>query len=280
MKNIFYILFVINILFTQTEYQILSLPHNAFRLSTNNGSHNLNSIYSERFNYDSTYSFSSITYPENITLYNSHIKNVSLSILDYGQFENKIDDIVLNIFHAYEISLIYNKHKNINELTKYGLSIGGVYSSIHNYHSAGIFSTMALKRKIKNAEIGVSIENAGLVLKPYTDYKMNLPLQYRLSLLYFINQIQASYDIIYSKYQNELQHIINLSLPVSNNISLILGNTSNSNTLSIENYDFNFLSGLSCGLNLNLNKINLDIGIKNLGPAGLVFGLTLNFLSI
>ena len=186
----------------------------------------------------------------------------------------------MNTFYAYEISLIYNKHKIINESIKYGLSIGGIYSSIHNYHSAGIFSTIALKQKLKNAEIGLSIENVGLVLKPYTDYKMNLPLQYRLSLLYFINQIQTSYDIIYSKYQNELQHIVNISLPVSSNISLILGNTSNSNTLSIENYDFNFLSGISCGLNLNLNKINLDIGMKNLGPAGLVFGLTLNFLSI
>ena len=75
MKNNFIVLIVINLIFCQAEFQILTVPKNILQLSSNGGSNFLikNNSYNNSNFFKSSknlYSFNLIHYPSNIMLYN------------------------------------------------------------------------------------------------------------------------------------------------------------------------------------------------------------------
>ena len=106
------ILFLSSYLYTQAEYQILTSSKNIFQLSANGASLAINN----EKNYmnpaslkiqENKYGFGIINYPADIKLYNFNLKNYSLSLLNFGQLKDQIDDTVNKTFSAQEILLKY-----------------------------------------------------------------------------------------------------------------------------------------------------------------------------
>ena len=75
------------------------------------------------------YNFDFINFPSNINYANLKYRNYSLSILDYGNLEDQIDNNTINTFNAYELKLDYHFKKYLSKiLFKY--YIGIVYIQI------------------------------------------------------------------------------------------------------------------------------------------------------
>ena len=97
--NILIILFNMTLLYGQAEYQIATIPNNAFLLSTHNGFTSVDE--------NSQYVISYAQYPSKINLLDVNYKKINISILDYGLFKDQIDQTINNQFYSYESFVKY-----------------------------------------------------------------------------------------------------------------------------------------------------------------------------
>lgn len=275
---------LISFLFTQSEYQILTAPKNIFQLSSNNGLSSKidldNYINPSSLDINKNISgFSLIQYPADISMYHLSIKNYTLSILDYGVLKDQIHNTINNEFSAQEILLQYYYNYNIRNL-RFGLSLGGFYSNIDTYNSFGLISSLGLNAhyKVIDSYIGLSIENLGYVLKSYTTHNTKIPLQYRFSYIKNLSSSLISYDIVLSKSDNNIKHILCFQFNINNKIKFKISNSNYLKEMIVENNDFNFSSGIGLGINTQLKSIIFDVGLMNLGIAGWGYGMSINFI--
>lgn len=283
-KNKIILFLLINILFSQAEYQILTIPKNTFQLSANGGLAAIVNTYNymnpSTLNIQNNHiGFSLIRYPADINIYNFNLRNYSLSILDYGSLQDKLHDVVNKTFSAQEVMFQYFYNYDVRNL-KLGISAGAFYSHIHHYNSFGISSSIGISayyKKIKSS-IGLSIENLGYVLKSFTTYNNPIPLVYRFSFHKRLSSFLIGYDAKYLKESDDIQHILCLEFMASEKINFRISNSSYLADLLVDENDYNFLSGLGMGINIKLKGIALDIGFMNLGIAGAAYGMSLSFL--
>ena len=275
---------LISFLFTQSEYQILTAPKNIFQLSSNNGLSSKidldNYVNPSSLDINKNISgFSLIQYPADISMYHLSIKNYTLSILDYGILKDQIHNTINNEFSAQEILLQYYYNYNIRNL-RFGLSLGGFYSNIDTYNSFGLISSLGLNAhyKVIDSYIGLSIENLGYVLKSYTTHNTKIPLQYRFSYIKNLSSSLISYDIVLSKSDNNIKHILCFQFNINNKIKFKISNSNYLKEMIVENNDFNFSSGIGLGINTQLKSIIFDVGLMNLGIAGWGYGMSINFI--
>ena len=271
MKIRIIILIFFSFLFSQAEYQILTTPKNIFELSTHKSSSYLHN--------NANYSFSLIQYPADIKMYNFRIKNYSISVLDYGIFEDRLYDILYKTFTAQEILIEHFYNHEIENL-KFKIITGLYYSRIYDYSALGINNSLSINfilNKI-NSSLELSIENIGYMLKQYTAYNTKVPLKYRFMFNKNFDFFIMGYNFLYSKNNQDYQHILYLELLLSDKVKLRLSNTDYLKDLFIEDNDYNFLSGLGMGLSLNIKPISIDIGYMNLGISGAAYGVSLHFI--
>ena len=102
-KNILLLFCFFSLVLSQAEFQICTIPTNAFMLSSHNGFSALSSKVD-----DQKYSFDLIVFPDNINYANMTYKKVSIAVLDYGTLVNQIDNQIFNEFHAYELNISYS----------------------------------------------------------------------------------------------------------------------------------------------------------------------------
>ena len=282
-KILIKIILLSSLIIGQAEYQILTLPKNLFQLSTSGGLSaipNQNNYFnpSAYKNKEYNYGFSLIQFPSDIMMLNVSTNKLSLSILDYGEFIDQEYETIYKKFTSNEVLLQYFYSYSIKNVNV-GISIGGFNSKIYKYNSYGLAVSLGINsyyKKIKTY-LGLSIENLGHVYKPYISYATQMPIKYRLSINHNINFLLLGYDVLYSKNSDQFQYLLCLKFKISKKINLILSNSNYSSDLNIEQNQFSVLSGVSSGLNINLNSLSLDLGFKNLGIAGFVYGMSFNF---
>ena len=275
---------IISFLFSQSEYQILIVPKNIFQLSSNSGLSSKIDLgnYTNPSSLDireNTVGFSLIQYPADISMYHLSIKNYTLSILDYGVLRDQIHNTINNEFSAQEILLQYYYNYNIRNL-RFGLSFGGFYSNIDTYNSFGVTSNLGLNAyyKVIDSYIGLSIENLGYILKSYTAYDTKIPLQYRFSYIKNLSSSLISYDIVLSKNDTHIKHILCFQFNINDKIKFKISNSNYLKEMIIDDNDFNFVSGIGLGINTQLKSIIFDVGLMNLGIAGWGYGMSINFI--
>ena len=258
-------------LLSQAEYQVLTTPKNIFELSTNRSS--------PYFNNNTNYAFSLIQYPADIKMYNFKIKNYSISVLDYGIFEDRLYDVLYKTFSAQEMLIEYAYNHHIRNL-QFKLLTGLYYSHIYNYSALGINNSFSLNISLIkiNSLLELSVENIGYMLKHYTAYNMAAPLKYRFAFNKNFDSFTLGYNLLYSKNNHEYQHILYLELLISDKVKLRLSNTDYLRDLFVEDNDYNFLSGLGMGISLDLEPVSIDIGYMNLGISGVAYGVSLYFM--
>ena len=274
-KQIIIFFYIISFIFAQAEYQILTIPGNAMELSLHNGFSALKNF--EKINENSV---SFLHYPSHIKSLNYSNKHYDFSLLDYGRLEDKIDNQLINHFKAYECLIKYNLHEKINDSFRMNFSIGGMLSKIGEYSSHVLISDFNIKTKIVNTHVLLSINNLGLILKSYTNHTIKLPVFSQLSLIKKLknNSIHFGYDNIYNFNTDQVKHIISSQIGINSNLTLRLSNSSYRKKLLIDNYNTDFYYGMAIGLTIKKNqRSSFDIGICNLGTAGYVYGITINY---
>ena len=132
--------------------------------------------------------------------------------------------------------------------------------------------------KAIDSYIGLSIENLGYVLKSYTAHNTRIPLQYRFSYIKNLSSSLISYDIVLSKNDNNIKHILCFQFNINDKIKLKISNSNYLKEMIVENNDFNFSSGLGLGINTRLKSIIFDVGLMNLGIAGWGYDMSINFI--
>jgi len=196
--------------------------------------------------------------------------------LNYGLLEDSIDNNVINSFNSYEYLIEY-KLENLNEY--FFSSIGFVYSQIENYKSDAILFNIKKEFKIKKINASFSLDNFGIILNSYTSIKQNSPykIQFSLNDILLEKEFNFGYNLVYNNYLRSPIHIISLSKNFNNFFKFRISNSTNYKKLKIYNDYKDYLYGFSIGFTLytNTNKA-IDIGFLNLGPAGYVYGITLN----
>ena len=148
------------------------------------------------------------------------------------------------------------------------------------YNSFGLISGLGLNAHYKalDSYIGLSIENLGYVLKSYTAHNTRIPLQYRFSYIKNLSSSLISYDIVLSKNDNNIKHILCFQFNINDKIKLKISNSNYLKEMIVENNDFNFSSGLGLGINTRLKSIIFDVGLMNLGIAGWGYDMSINFI--
>ena len=196
--------------------------------------------------------------------------------MNYGLLEDSIDNNVINSFNSYEYLIEY-KLENLNEY--FFSSIGFVYSQIENYKSDAILFNIKKEFKIKKINASFSLDNCGIILNSYTSIKQNSPykIQFSLNDIILEKEFNFGYNLVYNNYLRSPIHIISLSKNFNNFFKFRISNSTNYKKLKIYNDYKDYLYGFSIGFTLytNTNKA-IDIGFLNLGPAGYVYGITLN----
>ena len=283
-KFIVFLVLILNFLIGQAEYQILTTPQSIFQLSTNGASLAINNLG----NYtnpaalniaDSKYGFSLINYPDNIKMYNVSYKNFHLSVLDYGQLIDGIDDTINKTFTAQEILFQYYYKYEIRNL-KFGISSGLLNSKIYTENSTGGIISLGMNAYYEkiNSSIGLSVENLGYVFKSYTAYNLSFPIEYRFSFNHQRKSFIIGYDLLYTKEIKEFKHILCLEFHINKRIKLRASNSSYLSDLLIDSNDYNFISGLGMGMEVRLESINFNIGFMNLGSGGAAYGISIDYL--
>ena len=279
-KFLFIVLFY-SIAWSQSEYQILNLPENLFQLSSNNGFSSLTNYHSTsnpaalKTNKNQSYNF--INYPAGIKFFNFRINNVSISILNYGDFEDKVDDIVNKRFDANELLAKYYYNKKLSNNFRIGFSLGAYYSQIYQYDAYGIMTSIGFNKIFQkiNLSLGFSIENLGSILKNYTNTEVSLPSNYSFNLCYKFKNISLGYKFIDYLNDNYNEHVLSGQFKINQTVFLQIATSSNRKNLVIDN-NYKYLYGMSCGIGFNINNFEINLGIKNLGISGSAFGISIN----
>ena len=275
------IIILFNILLCKVNFQSLNLPKNSYNLSSHGSSIkfacNISDI-ANNYNYSTTL----LKYPDNIYLYNISIKNkYHITILDYGTFEDKINNNVLHSFQSYELLGMSFYSKSINEKYKIAIAAGVVYSKIDKFYSNAIFTDIGFfaNSKKKNLNLNLTIKNLGIVINEYSNSKEYMPIKIQFGILkVFQNQsLVLAYDFLYDTGYHFAKHIASLKKELNNNLFLIMGINSINQDLKINNTMNDLLAGVAIGVIIENDMVDVGLGTSYLGPAGYVYGLTFSF---
>ena len=276
------IIIMLSMLLCKVNYQSLLLPANSYDLSCNGSGLNFISYYNDtKIKID--YSTTLLKYPENIYLYNINIKNkYSITILDFGRLEDKINNNILHSFQSYEMLGMYHHTKHLNEKLNLKMTGGIIYSKIDRFHSSAIFTELGLvaSSKKQNLKINLIAKNLGLITNKYTNSKEYMVPKIQLGFLknFKKNSLSIAYDFLFEFGDIQNKHIISMKKKLNQNLHLLFGLNSYKADLKINNTINDLLSGVSVGLIILNDNINIGIGTSYLGPAGYVYGITFSFI--
>ena len=276
MKKINFLIFF-SFICCQAEFQISTIPENAIMVSSHKGLSGLKiqNIISDNIDFDF------INFPANINYANLKYKNYSLSILDYGTLEDKIDNNTIHTFNAYELKLNYYLKKNLFNKFLLQSSVGIIYSQIDNYNSSAFSSNNKFSTQLKthNIHLALAINNLGIVTDSYTSIKQKLPLQYQFGITHNVNTTNMilGYDLIYHTNIKKNEHILCMQLAIIESINFRISASNFRNNLLTGDIKRDWFYGFGYGLSINSDKIISDIGVSSLGDAGFVYAISIDY---
>jgi len=277
------------VLFGADSYEILLFPHDARSLSLQNSVSAFDNPLLR--NNPATLSmraggmvYSYLYLPANI--HSGEIQRVRrsgagisasrISILSYGAI---IDSETEEKTHAFDILLEAGFKKELKNITSVGISGGYLLSSIAGFQSQILFSNFGIRSRMlrRKLGIGLSMENIGFLLKSYTDVKEPIPMLFRTAMYYEPRYIPLiiSGDIVKKLDDDNYYFTGGLELKPQSRLTIRMGYSSHRSGYITDDFSSDILAGLSGGAGFHFTNMTLDVGFMNLGPAGLVAGLSL-----
>ena len=276
-------------LFAEGSYDILNLPQNARSLALNNttsandGSFLQNnpavlSLRSRGTTYSYFYLPASIHFGgvQHIGKLKAGIMSSKLSFLSYGKI---VDSETEETASAFDILFEMGYKKEIKNITSIGMSGGYIFSSIAGFHSQLLFSNWGVRSRLlkKRVGIGLSLENIGIHLKSYTDVNEPIPALFRTAVYYKPMYIPLiiNGDIVRKLDSNSFYFSGGLEFISQRRLTFRLGINSNRGGYHTEDFSSDIIAGVSGGIGFQFQKITLDIGFINWGPAGFIMGFSI-----
>ena len=276
-------------LFAEGSYDILNLPQNARSLALNNTT----SAYDDPFMHSNPAAismrsdgmgYSYLYLPANIHLgkihhinnNNKRVRAVKFSLLNYGTI---VDSETEEKSYAVDALVEIAYKKELKNIVSAGISGGYLFSSVAGYNSQLLFSKIGIRSRFfqKRMGIGLSLENMGILLKPYTDIKEPIPALFRTATYYkpvYIPLI-INGDIVRKLDSNSFYFSGGLEFISQRRLTFRLGINSNRGGYHTDDFSSDIISGVSGGIGFQFQKITLDIGFMNLGPAGFIMGFSI-----
>ena len=205
----------------------------------------------------------------------------SVSLIDFGTLKDQINNDIINRFNAYEMLFSYLLTKKILKKINLHIESGIVYSKIDQYSSAALFSNIKIitASNSNNYYLTLQLSNLGLVLDNYYNKNEYIPAMLGAGITkYFTNNdLFIAYDFIYDDGIKQSEHIVSFKKKIENKLTLLISASNNKKNLTIKNVLNDILSGVGAGIRIHNIAYNLDLGMSYLGPAGYVFGVSVNF---
>ena len=276
----FSIILIFTFIFSNYGYQSILLPNSTYELTSGQSNYIISNEILFKNELSKSISSTLLFLPEDIQVASFSYKNnffgfhnqYKVKIIDYGNFNDSESGY---IFSAKDILFHYNLMKAFQ---KFYFSFGNnyIYSNIDNYNSSAIFFNASILYKIEKILFQYNINNVGLILDKYTNFDESLPFNHSISISYLPKYLKSSIGVNYQKYENlDLTNFIG-EIYLYDSFSILIGYSSLAQHLySNDNFEKDFFTGLSTGLNFNYNDLVLNFGLKNLGSAGLIQSISL-----
>ena len=272
------------------SYEVLLFPQDARTLSLNNTT----SAYDDPFMHNNpaaismrsrgtTYSYfylpASIHFGgvQHISKLKAGIMVSKLSLLSYGKIvDSETEEKSFSVDALVEMAY----KRELENIVSVGISSGYLFSSVAEFNSQVLFSKIGVRSRFfqKRMGIGFSLENMGILLKPYTDIKEPLPALFRTAVYYkpmYLSLI-INGDVVRKLDSNSFYFSSGLEFKSQHRLTIRLGISSNRIGYLTENFSSDFIAGISGGVGFRFQKSTLDIGLMNLGPAGFIMGFSIS----
>jgi hypothetical protein len=207
---------------------------------------------------------------------NNGVKATKICLLNYGEF---IDSKTDEKYYAFDALVEMGYKRELKNIASVGISGGYLFSSVTGFNSQLLFSKIGVRSRLlrKRLGIGFSLENMGILLKSYTDVKEPIPVLFRTAFYYkpmYISLI-INGDIVKILDDNSFYLSSGLEFISQHKLIFRIGINSDRCDYLTEDFSSDILAGISGGIGFQFQKINLDIGFMNLGPAGYIMGFSI-----
>lgn len=138
-----------------------------------------------------------------------HSWGVGARFVDYGvQQERALSGELLGTFRPKDIMLQGSYSHELTDHLRVGLSIKGIYSTLHQYTAWGIGADLGLNYYSENKErsVGLALVNVGSLLKPYGEGRQ-LPLPWDIRLGYSQRFEHAPFQVHLTAYALRPKHV-------------------------------------------------------------------------
>jgi len=161
---------------------------------------------------------------------------------------------------------------------RWGASSSLFYSQLYNYSSLAIAFNGGILLDIQRIQssVGLNVENVGLPLSSYTEYKETLPFRAAISLSKKLAHLplQIMLEAPYSFQTDELNVILSGEFKLTNGIQIRLGTSSERKNQNIQqSVSQSAISGTGFGLSYSGKDFSIGIGSYFYGTGGWVNGI-------
>ena len=205
--------------------------------------------------------------------FKNHYMSSSLSIINYGEFT---DSESQHSFSSSDYILKHTIYKKFNNYIHSSVDLKYISSTIDDYNSDAIVTKLNLYYHYKRLLIQSFISNHGFVFNSYTSFQEKVPSSYGFSMLYLPQYINSIVSITYNIFDDYDMLNFQNEFLVFNQLSIICGYHSIAYKLYSGDFNNDFLIGLSIGSSIKYKDYILGVGLKNLGPIGIISSFTLS----
>ena len=286
-----FILFLVELIFSQGNFQILNIPSSTRMLSLSNSGHAMDHLvgtYSPASmqGKNKNINFHSHLYPGDILYLNTeavipftkYICSFSYANLNYGEFKDAESGY---LFNSSEFLFQSSIKTNIMDKISIGSSLGYGVIKISNEFSHALFMSSGIRTQLDNPRLGFgfTINDFGKIMKNFNNIEEELPTSFNFSTFYSPKYFPGILllDITKANNLDYLQFSGGIEIQINDYLICRVGNSTNA--LDLLDNNSSYFPGISTGLGIITKKWNIDIGIFNLETAGIVTGISLLYKS-
>ena len=255
----------INALFSQGNYQLLTVPCNFNDMFKTNHFIQGDNISFFHLMYPNDINLSSVSIPFSLLTNNPLSKyHINFSYLNYGKL---IDSQNNYSFYPDEAFISINKFKKYNNINIL-FSAGYMISSIDIYSSSTITTNIFISIQDIKKEILFGIKNAGYVIDGYTGYDTDLPTSFQVNFLRKFNPIAIQLNYEKRLDFNHSTFTFLSKIHFNEKLDFYLSTNTNRADLLYGDYIDKIAVATSFGLSYNNQNNVISLGMQNLGAAG------------
>ena len=277
--KILLICMMINLLFTQANYQILTTPSNfqdIFKINVN---------YEGIENNNQFYSIFNSSFPDDINLFSltaSSLKKtesdyqffITLKNLDYGEIIDNENDYQFTANESIIKFGILNHKYSLQGIKTIRLNMSYLTSSIDSFNSDAICFDLIADISLPDFygwsnSFDIQFKNFGKILNSYSNADINLPEMITASYTIYplpTTSLRLHYEDRLDLAESVMHYILRIKL--NQNLDLYVSNRSNRSDLFYDDYIQELTAGTNMGLSYKKNNNVFNLAIQELGAAG------------